>query len=1090
MDAAAEWAMLQAACFTERIESRIPGDLGFTIPLPSRVTDQAVHDALMAARPDVELRNDWDFDSPEEAQFLRLLHAEYGGEVARWVHPQPSIGALRQDPADSRRADFLVATPWQAPVVVEIDGIQHRRAVAVDAARDLDLSDCGIEVVRIPAASIRRGDLGELRRHLQPLRTMRRAGEKSNLLVHGPAQTTRLGLALAEAFDRGWLQGAGTWTLRIFDSLNIAPAVLPSLLELFASIDELWAGHLAPASVRVEIGGEALGFRRMEVARYEPAEAPEGTASVSIFLDHDLAPGDALPDVVGPAIVVRGAILPVSLSERRAEGSVLASLQDPAAMAPALQRVLRFVFAKHDFREGQLDALRQVMRRRDCLVLLPTGAGKSFIYQLAGLLLPGRTIIIDPIVALMEDQIEGLRRSGIDRAVGISSFVTQQGLTGQALAMVRSGDALFCFISPERLQDRQFREALFTLTVRAPINLAVVDEAHCISEWGHDFRPAYLNLGPVLRRLFRASDGSAPPILALTGTASRAVLRDVLVELDLDRSDAHAVVKPYSFGRPELTFEVVRANPGDARARLLGAVQALPARLRTPDLFTGPGRSHLGIVFCPHVNGDQGVVSVAEAIRESITARVGYYAGSAPRGSDEQSWDFEKRRIADEFRSGNLTVLCATNAFGMGVDIANVRFTVHFGIPGSIEAFYQEAGRAGRDRQPSYCTAVFTEIDSRLSEQLLSDGSDTEEARGLFVRRAQTARDDILNQLWFHFNTFRGLVVEQEAIRRLAADLQWDGTSREVRIPFARGESAEATQERAILRLQQVGMVRDYLKEWGSRAYSISLAEADIRDVRDAFLRFVARTQPGKLDERRGVADGLVHGGVANLATQLAEIASEMVYDSVEKARRRALREMRALAAHGMDSATIQRRIEDYFREGELAPQLEQLLEATRVELHEWFGVYRGLTRADVGELRGSTARLLESYPDHPGVLVGRSLAELMTAQGEGDAFEFRDNLTRAFSFGSERYSMNPEHLANLLRFMLEQAAEYREEWRPLVWLGWEAASTGEAAGEIERDALTSTATTPGEFVVILQRRLRRDQALAALLVKSTSGDK
>jgi ATP-dependent DNA helicase RecQ len=227
----------------------------------------------------------------------------------------------------------------------------------------------------------------------------------------------------------------------------------------------------------------------------------------------------------------------------------------------ALRTILKFVFAKDDFRSGQLEALKEILAGRDCAVLLPTGAGKSIIYQLAGLCLPGRTIVIDPINALIEDQVEGLNRHGIDRVVSITVADTKAGRRDQLLAAVANADAHFVLVSPERLKSQAFRSALRQMASLTPVNLAVIDEAHCVSEWGHDFRTSYLGIGDTIRENTKDSQGTPPPILALTGTASRSVLRDVLFQLDIKQRTANTVIRPRTFDRPELRYRIVNSSP-------------------------------------------------------------------------------------------------------------------------------------------------------------------------------------------------------------------------------------------------------------------------------------------------------------------------------------------------------------------------------------------------------------------------------------------------------------------------------------------------------------------------------------------------
>lgn len=1075
LDPALEWRLLEDYQPRRHDPGAAGGDLAFEIEPPAWMDGESIRAALYHSAGTYRTREDLKFDSAEEVLFLRQVAEQFGHEAARWLYPQVEFSALNKDPQDLRRLDFLFSAPWSTPFAVEIDGLAHKAKRAIDERRDDGLRQLGIEVIRISAEEARLGRLEKVASCMRVPAT-ESVDTRTCRLVYGPAFAARLGLALAEAIDRGWLPGASGWSLRVRDPLGITEAALPSLLELLGAIDELWAGYIAPSECIVDLGDRLFALERSGVTRYTACAPSHAEPMLTIFLEPYSSPMEELPATAGPTLVLRSANLPLKLCERRAEGASLAMAKDPLALEESLLRVLQFVFAKRSFREGQLKSLAQVLRRRDSLVLLPTGAGKSLIYQLAGLLLPGRTLVIDPIIALMEDQIESLRRVGIDRAIGLSSFTTQQGASEAALNLVQSGDALFFLVAPERLQQRRFRDALRALTVSIPVNLAVVDEAHCISEWGHDFRPSYLNLGPVLRNTCKAADGSSPPILALTGTASRAVLRDVLIELDLDRSDPDAIVRPVSFDREELTFSVLSAEPGDSRARLMGLLAAMPDKLRAPALYRDTGRQRdLGIVFCPFVNGDLGVEEIAQVIRSKVTPRVAPYSGKAPRGYNTRSWEHQKREIADRFRRGEYALLCATNAFGMGVDIPNVRFTIHYGLPGSIESFYQEAGRAGRDRRDSHCALVFAELDPKRNETLLTDATDRERARQLYQDYRSGQRDDVLNQLWFHFSTFRGRAIEQAALEKLLGQLAWTGQARVVFVPFENEEDAKATQERAILRLQQVGVVVDYLKDWGSRCFELRLAEATEGDLDAAFLRYVTRTQPARLDERRRAVEALPKlAAPAERALSLALMVNSLIYDTVEKSRRRALREMRLLAAESRGDYEIRQRIEDYFREGELAPRIEGLLEATSVVLDAWLDMYSSLTVVDEGELRGTTARFLESYPDHPGLLVGRALAELM---GGGASFEFGDNLRRALAAGTESYGLSTSAKSEIMSFFLEQASTYKPNWRPLVWAAWDGAHGRQSECPIEDSVFRSARLDPGEALVLLSHRLTRMSA-------------
>jgi len=340
---------------------------------------------------------------------------------------------------------------------------------------------------------------------------------------------------------------------------------------------------------------------------------------------------------------------------------------DPVAL---LQRHLGY----EAFRPGQEELVRAVLAGRDALGVLPTGGGKSVCYQVPALALGGLTLVITPLVSLMEDQVERARAAGLRAAHLSANQPPEIRRTTLAAATAKRLDILF--VAPERLELDAFREALRGVDVR----LLAVDEAHCISEWGHDFRPAYRRIG-VLRGLL------ACPTMALTATATPAVRQDVLDSLALERP----LVVVRSFDRPNLSWSVRRVQRRCTLAERVAAVYAL--------LCSRPG---CAIVYAP-------TRSSVERVRDGLACRgvetEAYHAGLPGP---------ERSRVQAEFMEGRCRVVVATNAFGMGIDKADVRTVVHVQLPGTLEAYYQEAGRAGRDGAPAACVAFHARADRRL----------------------------------------------------------------------------------------------------------------------------------------------------------------------------------------------------------------------------------------------------------------------------------------------------------------------------------------------------------------------------------------
>jgi ATP-dependent DNA helicase RecQ len=346
-----------------------------------------------------------------------------------------------------------------------------------------------------------------------------------------------------------------------------------------------------------------------------------------------------------------------------------------------LETSLYELFGFREFHPGQEEVVTRVMHGEDTLAILATGAGKSLCYQLPALLLEGTTVVVSPLIALMKDQLDMLSERGFRNNVALNSTLSEEQ-EAAAIKRVASGSIDIVFVTPEKLEDQQF----LAMLAKIKVPLFVVDEAHCISQWGHDFRPAYLALGQVIETLGK------PTVLALTATATPAVREDILLQLGIP--ETKTIVK--GFDRPNLRYEVIRAENEAAKLKSLKG------------LFEN-GLDGTGIIYTATIKN---ALEVQKYLHDQLDLPAAVYHSKLQK--------HDRNSVHELFMGEAIRAVVATNAFGLGIDKPNIRFVVHYDLPGSVEAYTQEAGRAGRDGGVSRCILLYRMSDTRVQNYFLT----------------------------------------------------------------------------------------------------------------------------------------------------------------------------------------------------------------------------------------------------------------------------------------------------------------------------------------------------------------------------------
>jgi len=642
-------------------------------------------------------------------------------------------------------------------------------------------------------------------------------------------------------------------------------------------------------------------------------------------------------------------------------------------------------FENLKFIEGQLPIIANALSRNDTIGLLPTGSGKSVCYQLSAILQPAISFVVCPIKSLMYDQKADLDSAFFSRVNHITSDDDSEDKE-KIQNEFGQGKYFFIFISPERFQLNNFRQYFSSVNKEFNIAYAVIDEVHCLSEWGHDFRTSYLNLSNTIQRLCTNFN-----FIGLTATASIYVLKDIQIEFGIKKEN---VKIPVDYTRKELEFIVID-DENDKKNAINKQIENLKETIGA--LREDGNNSKCGIIFTPNVNGRNGCYPISKELSKYFEKDIKYYSGKIPEINNipimtRKQFEDYKKEVQNDFKNNKFSLLTATKAFGMGVNKGNIHYTIHYGIPGSMESLYQEAGRAGRDKTKfkENKAKCFVLLSKSNDDNILSQIWERNTTLSQINKLQKQIRGDINTNLFLFSLGLDVIKNEFNVIKKLHMIFSVSN-KKNVKVKGADIGCNKAQTEKAIYRLSQLGIIEDWTISnfFGGGSFEVDYKQFTIDSIENSLLNTIRKYDNEFLfkkvlslnkEQDRLYIKILTEKRYSKLDKYIL-ILLQWSYNNFTYNRRQSLKNIYENCCDFADGKITNKdfkiRLENYFKFSQSSYVLQHIAENPK-DFKKWFQVFyqiddnvvtnKFITKRQQESLKDNLSRFLESYMYNSGL--------------------------------------------------------------------------------------------------------------------------